>query len=78
MTFSVLTVKHSRFFLPFDGEGEGGGEENKGNGVASAFNADEQLSFVTPACHPATLLTTHMSRADIRFYEANPVACSGD
>ena len=57
--------------------GEGGGEENEGNGVASAFTADEQLSFTAPARYPATLLTPYVLQADIRCHEANPVACSG-
>jgi hypothetical protein len=47
------------------GEGEGGGEENEGNGVASAFTADGQLSFMAPARHPAPLLTSHVLQADI-------------
>jgi hypothetical protein len=61
-----------------EGKGEGGGEENKGKGVALAFTADESLSFTTPARHPATLLTKHMLQVDIRCYEANPIACSGN
>ena len=60
------------------GEGEGGGEEIGKKRVASAFTADESLSFTTPARHPATLLTKHMLQVDIRCYEANPVACSGN
>ena len=60
------------------GEGEGAGEEIGKNRVASAFTADESLSFTTPARYPATLLTTHMLQVNIRCYEANPVASSGD
>jgi len=56
--------------------GKGGGEENKGNGVALAFTADEQLSFTAPARYPATVLTTHVLQADIWCHEANPVAHS--
>ena len=54
------------------------GEENKENGVASAFIADEQLSFVTLARYPAILLATHVLQAHIRCYKANPVAHSGE
>ena len=60
------------------GEGAGGGEENKENGVASAFIADEQLSSTAPARYSAKLPTTHVLQADSRCYEANPVAHSGD
>jgi len=70
--------KHPLFSLPLDREGAGGGEENKKNGVASAFIADEQLSSTAPARYPAPLLTTHVLQVDIRRYEAKPVAHSGE